>query len=321
MSSPSQAQTRPVSSGLFRFAVFTALFTLGHIKLGGMVTSTGSGMAFEDWPLSNGSLWPPGMFDEGEDGSKALEHVHRATGTLVGIWAIVLLVWIYRVDPRRWLRRLAWGFLAVVTIQGVLGGLGVVLSPDGIKTWEPAVIGHGILAQPTLCLAAFMAFALSMGWNERLATHAVYAQTARRLAGLAFGLVFVQIAVGAVVRHANIQGMLWLHVFMAIAVSIGIMISTAYNSGKFAAQSRGFRVLGRWVWILLSLQLLLGFVTLIVRRPKDPSNIEFIGRSLVATAHVAIGATLFVMTTLLLARTWRTLYVPDVAQPSSGAAA
>ena len=40
-----------MSRGLFRFSLFATIFTLFHIKFGAMVTSTGSGMAFTDWPL------------------------------------------------------------------------------------------------------------------------------------------------------------------------------------------------------------------------------------------------------------------------------
>ncbi len=303
------------SRSLFRFAVFVTAFVLVHIKIGAIVTSTGSGMAFTDWPLSAGSLWPPGMsIDE------FVEHFHRASGATVGLLAIGMLVWIYRVDPRRWVRGSAWVLLIMITVQGLLGGLGVLMGKEGGVTWAPAAVGHGVLAQPTLCLTAFLAFALSRGWGDRLAVPAGQAKTSRVLAGVAFGLVFLQIAIGAVVRHTNAQNMLWLHVFMAIVVSLAILISTAYNSGKFADRSPGMRALSRWIWTLLILQLLLGFATLIIRRPKDPSNIEYLGRSMIATAHVVIGATVFVLATLLLARSWRTLEpVAEGGDPGPGA--
>lgn len=309
---PSTARTE--SKALFRFAVFVTVFTLVHIKLGANVTSTGSGMAFTDWPLSNGSLWPAGM-----GAPHYLEHVHRLLGTIVGILAIALLIWIYRVDSRRWLRGLAWTFLVVVTIQGIFGGLGVVYAPEDpvtgekLRTWAPAAITHGVLAQPTLCLAAVLAFAVSPGWNERLLVPSSQATAARKFAAVSLGFVFVQIAIGAVLRHAEVQSMLWAHVFMAIVVSMAIMVAAAYHSGRFASRSPGIRTLCNWTWGLLILQLVLGFATWLVRQPKDPSNIEFFGKTLIVSSHVLIGSGLFLLATLLLARSLRTL-VADGSQ-------
>jgi hypothetical protein len=58
-------------------------------------------------------------------------------------------------------------------------------------------------------------------------------------------------------------------------------------------------------------------VTLMVRRPKDPSNIEHLGRAVVVTAHVLIGASLFLFASLLLFKTWRNLAPAPVARGAS----
>jgi len=224
---PPALAARP-SAGLFRFAVFFAVFVLLHIKGGAMVTSTGSGMAFTDWPLARGSLWPPGM-----DAGDLFEHVHRVFGTAVGLFAIVLWVWIRRADPRRWLRRLAFGLLVMIVIQGVLGGLGVRLgSGEDGHTWWPAAVGHGVLAQPTLCVAVLVAFALSNAFDERVAGPAATVRTARKTATFALGLVFVQLVLGAIVRHTNVTGVLWLHGVMAMVVSLGLLIAASYSGSR-----------------------------------------------------------------------------------------
>lgn len=312
ISAPQTMQMSP--RALFRFAVFVTAYVLLHIKLGAIVTSTGSGMAFADWPLSEGSVWPPGM-----DKPKYIEHVHRVSGTLLGLFSLLLVWFVWRNDSRVWLRRLTVLFVVLVTVQGVFGGLGVLYgNMETGATWAPAAIVHGTLAQPTLCMAAFLAFALSDAWKERLRVPPQYAKSARLLAGIAFGLVFLQIAVGAVVRHTNATGLLWLHVFSAVLVSVAILISTSYNSGKFGAASPGIRKLGIWIWVLLMTQLVLGFATLLVRHPKDPSNIDRIAHNTIASAHVVVGASVFVIATLLLARVWRTL---EVVHPSRDAAA
>lgn len=290
------------SRSLFRFAVFFAVFILLHIKGGAMVTSTGAGMAFTDWPLARGSLWPPGM-----DLEDYFEHLHRISGALVGLFGIVLLVWVYRRDRRPWVIRSAWGLLFMIIVQGLFGGLGVVMGEAEGVTWAPAAVVHGVFAQPTLCLAVLIAFFVSPAWHERVELPADVVRGARKTAWVAVGLILVQLVIGATVRHTNSQSMLWLHVFMALAVSTGILIASAYAVGKVGPLSPSIKKLARWSLGLLFLQLLLGFVTLGVRNPKDPSNIEYLGRSFIVSMHVVTGASLFLFATLLLARSLRNL--------------
>jgi cytochrome c oxidase assembly protein subunit 15 len=299
------ASLRDPSSALHRFAVFFAAFTLLHIKGGAMVVSTGSGMAFTDWPLARGSLWPPDM-----DLEDLFEHLHRVSGALVGLFGIGLALWIQKVDGRRWLRHLCWWLLALIVVQGGLGGLGVVLGQEGGRTWAPAAIGHGVLGQVTLSIQVVVAFAVSAAYREQVRGPADEVGTARRLAGVALGLVVTQLLLGAIFRHTNIQGVLWVHILMALVVSTAILIAAAHSSAKFGAAAPGFRRVGIWVNVLLLVQLALGFVTLGVRRFKDPSNIEYLGRSLLVSSHVLVGATLFLFATLLVAKAWRNL-VPE----------
>lgn len=299
---------RNPSAGLYRFAVFFAAFTLLHIKGGAMVVSTGSGMAFTDWPLARGSLWPSGM-----DLEDLFEHLHRISGSLLGLLGIWLAVWVQRVDGRRWLRHLCWWLLGLIVVQGVLGGIGVLFGEAGGRTWAPAAIAHGVLGQATLSIQVVIAFALSRSYGERIDVAADEARSARKLSGVALGLVVFQLLLGATFRHTNIQGVLWVHVFMALVVATAILIAAAYGSAKFGARAPGFRRLSVWVNVLLLLQLALGFVTLGVRRFKDPSNIEYLGRSLVVSSHVLVGATLFLFATLLVAKSWRNL-VPEATK-------
>src|SRR5712691_909813 len=97
------------SSGLHRFAVLTATATFLLLFVGGLVTSTGSGLAVPDWPLSFGRFFPPMV------GGVLFEHGHRMAATLVLAWSIVVR------DPRPSVRAL--GLLAplAVVVQDVLG--------------------------------------------------------------------------------------------------------------------------------------------------------------------------------------------------------
>ena len=69
--------------------------------------------------------------------------------------------------------------------------------------------------------------------------------------------------------------MLWAHVFMAIVVSMAIMVAAAYHSGRFASRSPGIRTLCNWTWGLLILQLVLGFATWLVRQPNENDLLLF----------------------------------------------
>ena len=87
---------------------------------GGLVTSTGSGLAVPDWPLSYGTLFPPMV------GGIRFEHSHRVIAATVGLMTLVLTLWVLFADRRRWVRRLAIAALALVVLQGLLGGLTVL---------------------------------------------------------------------------------------------------------------------------------------------------------------------------------------------------
>ena len=193
---------------------------------------------------------------------------------------------------------------------GLLGGIGVLLGQEGGRTWAPAAIAHGVLGQVTLSIQVVVAFALSPSFKDRVSAPVGEVGTARKLATVALGLVVTQLLLG----HTNAQGVLWVHVFMALVVSVSILIASAYSSARFGLRSPGFRSVGTWVNVLLLLQLALGFVTLGVRRFKDPSNIEYLGRSFIVSSHVLDGATLFLFATLLVAKAWRNLdVVPEKA--------
>ena len=81
---------------LHRYALLTALSTFLLVIAGGLVTSTGSGLAVPDWPLSYGTLFPPMI------GGIFYEHGHRLIAGTVGIMTMVLALWLWRSEPRRW---------------------------------------------------------------------------------------------------------------------------------------------------------------------------------------------------------------------------
>ncbi|MEO0479372.1 MAG: COX15/CtaA family protein [Planctomycetota bacterium] len=299
---------------LFWFAFVASVYTLFHIKFGAMVVSTGSGMAFPDWPLANGSWWPADM-----TAPQYFEHLHRFFGALTGLFTIGLLFGIRKmsraVPQRSWLVKAAWILLILVIVQGVLGGLGVLLGEKDGLTYAPAAIAHGVLGQSTLCLMVAMTFGLSLGYDERLSVTASNASGARKASIVALSAVFLQLIVGAIYRHTDVRGALWVHISMAMVVSILILVATAFVVGRFNEVPRGLSRLAKTIHGLLIVQLLLGFSTLAVRNFKNPSNIEEIGSSLVASLHVVVGALLFLCAALLCVRAYRTLEPAQATEP------
>src|SRR6267142_5225798 len=96
--------------GLHRFALFTACCTVFLIFVGGLVTSTESGLSVPDWPTSYG--WNMFTFPMSKwVGGIRYEHSHRLIASTVGFLTIIMAGWTWRGEPRRWVRGL--GFAAL----------------------------------------------------------------------------------------------------------------------------------------------------------------------------------------------------------------
>ncbi|MFQ5422963.1 MAG: heme A synthase [Phycisphaerae bacterium] len=183
---------------LHRYAVAVACATLCLIIAGAMVTSTGSGLSVPDWPTTYGqnmftyppSRWVGGIF---------YEHGHRLIASTVGLMAVVLAVWLWRCEPRRWMRVLGGAAVLAVIAQGVLGGLTVLyLLPT------PISVLHGCLAQTFFCITIAIAVFTSPGWlrnPSRVVTPGRFG--VRGWCCLAVGVVFLQLILGAVMRHTG----------------------------------------------------------------------------------------------------------------------
>lgn len=181
----------PASRALFVYAFIMVLAVLFLILAGAMVTSTDSGLAVPDWPLSFGQVMPE------MTGGVFYEHGHRMVATAVGALTVILALWIQLRDPRRWLRRLAWATVALVVVQGLFGGVTVLLK---LPVWTSTV--HACLAQSFLLLTVWIAMALAPGWPQAgpLPTRAA---GLRGWTAAATAAIFLQLVLGAVMRHMN----------------------------------------------------------------------------------------------------------------------
>src|SRR5213082_3137758 len=152
---------------LRRFTKFVAAATLFLIFAGAMVTSTGSGLAVPDWPLSYGMVMPPMI------GGIFYEHGHRMIAATVGLLTVIQAIWLQLREPKRFARILGWCSVGAVIAQGVLGGVTVLLLlPHSVS------IAHAGLAEIFFCLNASIA-----------------------LTTLLVIVAYAQILIGATMRH------------------------------------------------------------------------------------------------------------------------
>jgi cytochrome c oxidase assembly protein subunit 15 len=332
------------SKWLNRFAWFTCVATLLLICSGGIVTSKGVGLAVPDWPTTFGynmflfpvSKWVGGIL---------FEHTHRLTASAVGFLLIILAIWLWRSDDRRWVRNLGVIALAGVIAQGILGGLRVTMLKDEIG------IFHACLAQAFLGLVVLVALITTKFWR-RLSNVFVAPKTFAPIKTFALLItlaIYVQLALGATMRHQHrdlaildfptangawipdtsdtaiakinawrdARGLsdvdafqIWLqmaHRLLAVVIAITIIAfcSRVWRDARGVPALSGLTIF--WV-ALVGCQIALGAWTIWSNKAAD-----------VATAHVAVGAVMLSFGVSISASCWRILAVSRCGAPDSRA--
>lgn len=292
---------------LHRFAVFLAGATLILIAAGASVTSTGSGLAVPDWPLSFGQFFPPMV------GGVLYEHGHRMIAGAIVVLTIILTIWIVRKEKRRWLKKMSVVALVCLFAQAALGGITVLFKlPTAIS------VSHAGLAQIFFCLTVTLALVTSKGWFEsrRKFTRA----EGLPIRGLALATsiaIYSQIILGAVMRHTGaglaIADFPLTHGGLFPAYfSQPIVIHYLHRVGAFGVTvivvalivqvMRGHRADDRFkrpaIWLagLLFFQIFLGALTIWTKRAVTPT-----------TAHVVVGAAILATSLILTLRAYRFL--------------
>src|SRR5688572_30186887 len=179
---------------LHRFALFTACSTAFLIFVGGLVTSTESGLSVPDWPLSYGMLMPPMV------GGIFYEHGHRMVASFVGFLTVILALWMWRKEDRAWMRWLGLIAFLMVLTQGILGGITVLyLLPTAVS------MTHACLAQTFFCMTVALALFTSPGWKHGLPAVRERHQGVRLpvLCTLTTAAVYIQLLLGALMRHTD----------------------------------------------------------------------------------------------------------------------
>jgi heme a synthase len=304
-----------INRPLHWFAVLTALGTFLLLGIGGLVTSHEAGMSVPDWPTSFGynmyalpiKFWRGGVF---------YEHTHRLFASVIGCMTIILAVWVCLKDSRKWMKWLVVSAFLVVSAQGAIGGLRVVLSEDQLG------IVHGVIAQLFFIMMCAVALFTSPFWKRISEERKINIPRPLRTIMLATTvLIFLQLVLGATMRHQHAglsintfpsaYGKLWpdtspdaiarynaermeitnfnpitafqvilqmVHRIVALAILICVAICAAQAWRKLGKSDALTKFALFWL-ALIAVQILLGAATIWTNKAAD-----------VATAHVLVGA-------------------------------
>ncbi len=176
-----------------RFAKLSAAATFLLLVIGGTVNPTGSSLACPEPTLvCHGQLFPPMV------GGVFYEHGHRLAAMTVGFLQIALTVLLLR--RRRDMKGLAWLLLGMVILQGALGAITVQYKlPWFVST------GHLVLGMSYFASLIYTAFrtrpAPSVMELETHEKQRAALGSATNWIKLAVAAVFIQLLLGALVRH------------------------------------------------------------------------------------------------------------------------
>jgi len=291
---------------LSRFAWVTVAALAPLLFVGGLVTSTNSGMAVPDWPSSFGSnmfLYPLGPWMAPD---VFFEHSHRLFGTLVGASVLVLMVLTLLWGPGGFAKKLAVVCFVLVVTQGVFGGvrvmMGSAVASEDAKAGRWIAFAHGVLAQLTMLAVVMLAVRLSGAFRGfDLKTFNLDAVMAKRARIFATGLMhatILQLIFGAMYRHTRSPHPLWAHVgFSIVVVVFAVAAGFIYTSAPARATNVG-RVLGRvglGLLVVVLIQFTLGWATFGLGGTEHRAG--NIPQALLRTSHQANGALLLAVAT------------------------
>jgi cytochrome c oxidase assembly protein subunit 15 len=303
-----------------RLAIALALVTLPLIGVGGLVTTLDAGMAVPDWPGTYGynlflyplSTWWSGPWD------LFVEHGHRLLGALAGILTIGVVIAVWLGDSRRWMRDASLAALGLVIFQGGLGGLRVLFDQ------RMMALVHGCTGPLFFAFSVCLVEMTSRSWWQAVvAQNNPAGRRFARNACLAACLAYLQLTVGALLRHIPFDAppqvfraaLLFHLVFAGVLVALAVMIALATFRGPAGHSS--LRIPATFLSLLVLAQVSLG-VTTYVMKYSWPAWMDRFGfaasyvvqersfsQGLIVTGHVLCGSLILATLTLLSLRASR----------------
>jgi cytochrome c oxidase assembly protein subunit 15 len=205
----------------------------------------------------------------------------------------------------------------MVIAQGLLGGLTVKLL---LPLWVSSA--HACLAQLFFCTLVSLSVFTSPGWQqERETIEEAGGWSVRYLAVAAFVMTFVQLALGATLRHSATwdqylpTNLLLAHITGAVLVTLILVTTVSITLRHYGANAYLARP-AKLAAAVLGLQLILGVLTFLARNasPEDPQPLN--PMISLTVAHVACGALVLAMTVVLSLRAFRLLRSNQTATAS-----
>jgi heme a synthase len=279
------------------------------IVAGALVTSNDAGLSVPDWPTTFGSIYKmPHMV-----GGVKFEHGHRMVAEFVGLLTIVIAVWTWRAEKRRWMRVLGVAALGTVIAQGILGGITVLyFLPPAVSS------AHAAVAQTFFCIAVSIALFTGRKWVEEVpqVEYDVRRPSLVTLTMLSIVVLYVQLILGAMFRHKGLSW--WPHVVHAGIVAI-VLSWTSIRALTQYSRIEAVRTPAITMLYLMIAQLCLGFTAFLTRvawgkdalQPESPMVLSTV-------AHVAVGALLLATAVVLAIQVWRHVPVAFEAPIRSG---
>lgn len=321
---PDQANPWP-----FRLAVMLCCATFPLISIGGLVTSYNAGMAVPDWPNTYGynlllypyTTWLFGPWD------LFLEHGHRLLGVLTGLLSIGLVAATYYVDSRKSMRKATVAALVAVIAQGGLGGARVLLDDRQLAML------HGCVGPAFFAYCVGLASCLAPKWQSLVPRRpgagldqiSRLDQRLRRFTLLLALLFYVQLVLGAQLRHVPVTAGPWLfnmslllHLTNAVLLTLSVtVLGLSLRRGRVDPELRP--VVSALV-VLLCIQLILGVTTWVVKygwpywfaQSLFAASFTVQAKSMtqtgIATLHMAVGSLILAVAVLAHVQTWQLLH-------------
>ena len=180
-----------------RLSKLLVILTLILIFAGALVKSHEVGLSVPDWPTSYGyQMFSFPLTDM--IGGIFYEHGHRMIATIVGLMTLILAFTIYYTDHRLWLKKTAFFALGLVIIQGLFGGLTVLLFLP-----TPVSVIHALLAQTFLMVTILISYGLSKERANRMLNESTDYKVLIFPTYLGTSLVYIQLIIGALMRHTQ----------------------------------------------------------------------------------------------------------------------
>lgn len=288
MEVPTAFRSPRAKSPLRMAAWATALAMLPLVVVGSGVTTKGAGMAFPDWPTSNGYVINPPHWTKNEN--TLFEHGHRLLGWAVGFLAIISALLNWKAGGN--LRILSIATLLAICIQGLLGGIRV--KTVSIKL---AMI-HGIWAQVCLTFAFLVVLLASPHWsNLRTVVAARAAGFYQKLCACGTVAVLIQLAFGAAYKHFANTHALIAHLLGAVAVIILLSWIAMWTLEQYPHHPLLLK-LGRLLAALIGTQMVLGGLAFLI--VVMGAGVGDTLRWVIPGAHVIVGALLLACTAAMM---------------------